>query len=65
MILSCIDASCCVQRKQTAPKSVNKKKKSVDKGGHTKKKGAAKQPPATAKDKDTKIASGSRTKVCA
>ena len=59
MILSCIDASCCVQRKQTASKSVNMKKKSVGKGGHTKKKGDAKQPPATAK------ASGSRITVCA
>ena len=35
-ILSCIDASCCIQRKQTGQKSANegakKNKKSVDKG---------------------------------
>jgi hypothetical protein len=67
MILSCIDASCCIQKKQTAPKSANegakKNNKGVDKGGRKKKKGT-KQPPATAKE-DTKKASGSRTKVCA
>ena len=49
-------AAVYIQRKQTAPK----KKKSVDKGGHIKKKGDAKQPPVTAKASGSR----SRTTVC-
>ena len=64
MILSCINTSCCIQKKKTTQKSVNKGNKGVDEVGCTKEKGGAKQPPATAKE-NAKKASGSRIKVCA